>query len=55
MGGRINLKWTLNNLTVIRLWDQMARSDVLCLVSMLAELKHHIPTLKNKSVGIFLF
>jgi hypothetical protein len=27
--------------------DQMAGSDVLCLVSMLAVLKHHIPKLRN--------
>jgi hypothetical protein len=54
MGGRIILKWTLKNLTVKRLWDQMSGSDALCSVSMLAVLKHHIPTLKNKSVGMFL-
>jgi len=34
--------------------DQMAGSDVLCLVSMLAVLKHTIPTLQDKSVGMFL-
>jgi len=54
MGGRIILKWTLKKLTVMRLWDHMAESDVLCLVSVLAELKHHIQTPQNKSVGMFL-
>jgi len=44
----------LEQLTVMRLWDQMAVSDVLCLVSMLAVLKHQIPTIKNKLVGMCL-
>jgi len=54
MGGKIILKWTFNKFTVMSLEDQMAGSDVLCLVSMLAVLKHQIPTIKNKLVGMCL-